>query len=63
VASEYTCPLCGKFRLGPVLPVAGRLLCYECALVYKQARGLHRLRLWLLTVLRGRPILRRSECD
>lgn len=60
---EFACPLCGEMRLGPLFPVRGRLLCYQCRTVYKQARGLRRLGLWLTVMLRGKPILRRVECD
>jgi len=60
---EFACPLCGEMRLGPVLPVWGRILCFKCRDTYKQARGLLRVGLWLAVMLRGRPILRRVECD
>lgn len=63
MANPFACPLCGEFRLGPVLPVSGRLLCFECALVYRKARGFARLRLWVRTMLRGKRIYRPLECD
>lgn len=56
--NDMACPLCGELKLGPMLPVMGRLLCYDCGLHYQSLRGWRKLTTWLTILRRGKAILR-----